>query len=476
VKKIFIAALSNFLLAGCMVGPNYKKPAVSVPTAFKEQPPAGFKVAQPSDAIQKGNWWEIYNDPILNTLEAQVRVSNQNIVAAEALYREAKASVRVARSGLFPTVSASASTTESQAPFVTGPGRLGQTYSTLASASWEPDLWGNIRRSITGATATAQASFAQLENVRLLYQTELAEDYFQLHGIDSEMDLLQRTVASYSEYLELTRNRFAGGVASDLDVAQAESQLDGTQSSLIELGVQRAELEHAIAILTGQPPADLNIQVAMLSGPPPEFPIQIPSDLLERRPDIAASERQVANANEQIGIAMSAFYPLLTISGAVGFETLSFTNWFNWSSRIWSVGPQLAETLFDAGRRHAVVAEEQAAYDATVANYRQTVLVAFQQVEDNLATLRILEQEAAKVQDTIQAADRALTVSTAQYKAGTTTYLTVITEQAALLNAQDVATQLLTRRLTASISLIQALGGGWDTTKIPAKAEIMGQH
>jgi NodT family efflux transporter outer membrane factor (OMF) lipoprotein len=306
----------------------------------------------------------------------------------------------------------------------------------------------------------------------LLFQTELAEDYFQLHGIDTEMDLLQRTAASYSEYLNLTRRRFAAGVASDLDVAQAESQLDGTESALIELGVQRADLEHAIAILTGKAPAELTISASMLTSPPPPIPVGVPSDLLERRPDIAASERQVAAANEEIGTAMAAFYPTLTLNAAVGFESLSLTNWLTWPSRVWSVGPALAETLFDGGRRRAVVVEQRAAYDVTVANYRQTVLVAFQQVEDNLATLRILEQEAAKVQETILAANRALTVSTAQYKAVTTTYLTVITEQAALLNAEDIATQLLTRRLTASVALIQALGGGWDTSKLPRTTEL----
>ena len=468
MKLTIFATLAAVLTASCTVGPNYKRPPAPAPVAFREQPPEGFKQAQPSDALQKGKWWEIYKDPALNALEEQVSVSNQNVLAAEAQYRQAKAAVLVARAGLFPTVTTTPSITGGQtAALVPGTGRVGATYIAPVGASWEPDLWGNIRRGMTAAATSAQASFADLENARLLFQTELAEDYFQLHGIDSEMDLLRSTESSYMEFLTLTRNRFAGGVASDLDVAQAESQLYSVQSQLIDLGVQRSQLEHAIAILIGKSPADLTIPSAVLTSPPPPIPIGVPSELLERRPDIASSERRVAAANEQIGIAMSAFYPTLTLNGTVGFESTSITSWFTWPSRIWSVGPTLAQTLFDAGRRKAIVVEEQAAYDSTVAAYRQTVLTAFQQVEDNLAALRILEQEAAKVQETIQAASRALTVSTAQYRAGTTTYLTVITEQAALLNAQDIATEVLTRRLSSSVLLIQAIGGGWDTSKLP---------
>jgi NodT family efflux transporter outer membrane factor (OMF) lipoprotein len=473
-RNAFLTLVAALLAAACApVGPNYRRPSPPAALAFKEEPPEGFKQAQPGDALQKGKWWEIYGDPALNALEEQVSVSNQNVLAAEAQFRQAKAAVLVARSGLSPTITANPSITAAQTPAVSSSGgRVGATYIASVGAAWEPDLWGNIHREITAAATSAQASFADLENARLLFQTELAQDYFQLHGIDSEADLLQRTAESYMEYLTLTRNRFAGGVASDLDVAQAESQLDGTQSALIDLGVQRAQFEHAIAILTGKSPADLTIPPLILTAPPPAVPLGLPSELLERRPDIAASERRVASANEQIGIAMSAFYPNVTLSGAAGFESLKIASWFTWPSRIWSVGPSLAQTLFDGGRRKAIVAEERASYDATVANYRQTVLGAFQQVEDGLAALRILEQEATKVQETIQAANRALTVSTAQYRAGTTAYLTVITEQAALLSAQDAATQLLTRRLASSVLLIEALGGGWDATKMPGAKEL----
>jgi NodT family efflux transporter outer membrane factor (OMF) lipoprotein len=338
--------------------------------------------------------------------------------------------------------------------------------------SWEPDIWGDIRRGVRASATTAQALEADLENARLLYRAELAQDYFQLHGLDAQRDILTRTESSYEEYLTLTRNRLNGGIASDLDVAQAESQLYSVQAQLVDLGVQRAQLEHAIAILAGKAPAEVSIANAPLSILPPPVPVGVPSELLQRRPDIAASERTVAAANEQIGIAMAAFYPHLTLSGSAGLASTSLAKWFTWPARFWSVGPQLADTLFDAGRRGGIVAEEQAAYDATVAQYRQTVLSAMQQVEDNLAALRILEGEAAKVQETVDAATRALTISDAQYRAGTVNYLTVITSQATLLNAQAGSVALLTRRITASVLLIEALGGGWDDSQLPSEKAV----
>jgi NodT family efflux transporter outer membrane factor (OMF) lipoprotein len=479
-------------LAGCVVGPNYKRPPAIVapannplpPDAFKEAQEAGLQPANPSDAFQKGKWWEIYNDPALNALEEQVAIDNQNVLAAEANYRQARAVVRAARAGLLPTVTAGPSVGESHSGGAAGSSTSAATavnsstsstrssFSLPFDVSWEPDLWGNIRRGVTAAAAAAQASFADLENAKLLFQSELASDYFQLHGIDGDIDLLNRTAASYVEYLTLTRNRFAGGVASDLDVAQAESQLYATQSQVIELGVQRTQLEHAIAILTGRPPVAVTISPAILTAPPPPIPAGLPSALLERRPDIASSERLVHAANEQIGIAMTAFYPTLTLSASAGFQASSIAKWFSLPSRFWSVGPALAQTLFEGGRRRAIVAEEQAAYDATVARYRQTVLTAFQQVEDELAALRILEQETAKVQETVQAANRALTVATAQYKAGITNFLTVITSQAALLNAQKTAVDLLTRRLIANVLLVEALGGGWNASQLPSQQDV----
>ena len=334
-------------------------------------------------------------------------------------------------------------------------------------------MWGSIRRGVTASVANAQATAAQLENIRLLYHAQLAQDYFQLHGIDTEQDLLRRTVASYQEFLQLTRNRVAAGVASDLDVAQAESQLYGAQAQAIDLNVQRAAFEHAIAILVGKAPSEVSIPAANLTTSPPPFPVGLPSSLLERRPDIAAAERDVAAANEGIGIAKAAFFPALTLSGSAGFQASTLATWLSLPSRFWSVGPALAETLFDAGRRRGQLAQAQAAYDALVAGYRQTALTALQQVEDNLAALRYLAEEAAKVQDTVAAAQRSLTLSTAQYKAGTVSYLQVITAQATTLQSQRTAVQLLDRRLVASVLLIEALGGGWSSSQLPSKQEIM---
>jgi NodT family efflux transporter outer membrane factor (OMF) lipoprotein len=483
LTALFAMAL---ILGGCTVGPNYKRPSAATPPAFKEQPPenfkeaeaAGWKQSQPGDAFSKGRWWELYNDPALNVLEEQVSVSNQNVKQAEAQYLQAKAAVRVARAALFPTATTAPAITAAGsgggASSATGSGASGSrtSFNLPFNVSWEPDLWGNIRRGVTASAAIAQSLAAEVGNARLLYQAELAQDYFGLHGLDGEAELLTRTEASYEEYLTLTQNRFSAGIASDLDVAQAESQLYQVQSQLMDLGVQRAAFEHAIAILTGKAPAELTIPQAALKMPPPPVPLGVPSELLERRPDIASAERQVAAANEQIGIAMAAFYPTLSLTGSAGLQGSSLAKWFTWPSRFWSVGPQLAETLFDAGRRRGIVAEDQASYDATVASYRETVLTAMQQVEDELAALRILAGEADKVQQTVQAANRALDVSSAQYRAGTAGYLTVIISQATLLNADVTAVNLLTRRLTASVLLIEALGGGWNVSQLPSKQDV----
>jgi NodT family efflux transporter outer membrane factor (OMF) lipoprotein len=473
----------TLLASGCMVGPNYKRPAAPVPVAYKEPPTTtykegeGWKLASPNDALIKGKWWEIYNDPALNALEEQVAVSNQNVLALEAQYREARDATRVARAALFPTVGVGASITESRsggsnAASGAAISSLRTAYSLPLSASWAPDLWGSVRRSVAASSATAQASAAQLENARLLYQSELAQQYFLLHGLDTQYDLLNRNVQSYGEYLTLTKNRFTGGVASDLDVAQAESQLYTTQAALEDLGVLRAQYEHGIAVLTGRPPSELTIPVLVVKNPPPAVPINVPSALLERRPDIAAAERQMAAANEQIGIATAAFYPSLSLGASLGLQNSGFLQWFTWPSRFFSVGPSISETLFEGGRRRAVLAETRDFFDVTVANYRQTVLTAFQQVEDSLAALRILADESVTVDLAVDSSERALAVSTAQYKAGTTSFLTVITAQATALNAERTAVQLLTRRLTASVSLVQALGGGWDASQLPGTKDV----
>jgi NodT family efflux transporter outer membrane factor (OMF) lipoprotein len=461
---------------GCLKVPPYQRPTAAAPQSFKEEPPKGWKQAQPNDGVLRGKWWEIFGDPALNALEEQVSISNQNVVQAEANFREAKAAVRVARSALFPLVTGSPSVTGSQAssrlaggPSTTHP--LG-TYDIPLSASYTYDVWGSIHRTVAASANTAQATAAELENARLLYQSELAEDYFQLHGTDGDVALLDEAAKSYQEYLVLTQNRFHGGVASDSDVAQAETQLYTTQAQLVDLQVQRSQLEHAIAILIGKPPAELSIPRAPIKVSPPQIPVGLPSTLLERRPDIAEAERQAASANQQIGIAMAAFYPSLTFAITAGVESNSFINWITWPSRFWTLGPQLAQILFDAGKRTAALEQAQAGYDATAANYRQTVLTAFQQVEDNLAALRVLEDESSVLDQAVKSATRSLTVSTAQYKGGTVDYLQVITTQSILLQDQRSAVDLQTRRMTASVLLIQALGGGWDVSTLPTVQDV----
>jgi NodT family efflux transporter outer membrane factor (OMF) lipoprotein len=447
-----------------------------VPQNFKEPPPEGWKQAQPSDETLRGKWWEIFGDPALNALEEQVSISNQNVLQAEANFRAAVAAVRVARSALYPLVtgSPSVSGTQSSSRYTAPPSSPFATLDLPVSASYTYDVWGSIHRSITASANTAQSMAALLENARLLYQSELAGDYFQLHGNDADGALLRQTVQSYKDYLTLTQDRYAGGVASDADVSQAETQLYTTQSQLVDLDVQRTQLEHAMAMLIGKPPAELSIPSAPIEFSFPRIPVSLPSALLERRPDIADTERQAAAANLQIGIAQAAFYPTLTFAVSAGLESTSLLNWITWPSRFWTLGPQAAQILFDAGKRKAQVAEAQASYDATAAAYRQTVLTAFQQVEDNLAALRVLENEASVLDQAVKSAKRAVTVSEAQYKGGTATYLQVITTQTIALQDERSAIELQTRRMTAAVALIEALGGGWDASSLPT-AESLAQ-
>jgi len=478
-RAVALAALPAILMtAGCMVGPKYHKPDVPVTPAFKEPLPEGWKQAEPSDGKISRKWWETYDDPQLNALVEQVAISNQNVLLFEAQYREAKAAVRVARSALFPTVTAGPSITQSMSSSryasVGAVGASGQRtlYSFSADLSWEADVWGGIRRTVNAASAQAQATAADLANATLSYQSELAQVYFLLHGVDGDIDLFQRTVQLYRDYLKLTQDRFAVGVASDLDVAQAESQLRPAEAQLINFGVARAQYEHAIAVLTGRAPAAVNIGTMVLKSAPPIVPVTVPSVLLERRPDIAAQERLVAAANEQIGIAKAAFFPTISLSGSAGFQSSSVTTWLSWPSRFFSIGPSLAETVFDAGKRRAILAEFQGAYDATVAAYRQTVLTSFQQVEGALAAERILQEQSVPVDQSVKSAQRALDLATAQYKAGTADYLTVITAQSTLLSAQRTQIDLLTNRLTASVQLVASLGGGWDVSLLPTTHDV----
>lgn len=472
--------IMTLVLAGCMVGPKYRQPAAIVPPAYKEPAPEGWKEAQPNDGAIRGKWWEIFHDEQLSALEEQISISNQNILAAEAQFRAARDAVRVVRSGLFPTLSVGPGLTNSRTSgtltnnqFTSFNPGLRTLYNLPISLSYQADIWGSIRRSVTASAESAQVTAAQLENARLSYQGELAQDYFQLRGLDGDRALLERTVKSFEEFLQLTKDRFNAGVASGADVAQAETQLAQTKSQLVDLGVARAQLEHAIAILTGKPPSAVSIPQAILTQAPPSVPTGLPTALLERRPDIAAAERQMASANEQIGIAQAAYYPSLTLAATAGLQTSNFLEWFTWPSRFWSVGPTMSQTILDGGRRRAQLGQVKELYDSTVANYRQIVLTGFQQVEDNLAALRVLENEASVTNEAVQAAERSLTISTAQYKAGTTNYLQVITAQTAALQNQRSAVDILTRRTTATVLLIQALGGGWDTSQLPSVKEII---
>lgn len=467
--------------SACMVGPKYVKPPVSPPPAFREQPPASFKEtpgwrqSEPNDQAAKGKWWEIFNDPQLNALEDQVNVSNLTIAQDEALYREARALVQVNRAGLYPTVSGNISVTGDRTSAAVAGSRGSSAVAELplgASATWVPDFWGNIHRTIQQSVDNAQVSAAQLENARLSMQAELAGDYMQLRGLDKESRLLEQTVGAYQKALELTQNRFNQGVAARSDITLALTQLYTTQAQATDTQVQRSQYEHAIAVLIGKPPAELTIPVAPLENPPPPIPGALPSQLLERRPDIAAAERQMAAANEQIGINIAAFYPTVSLSASAGLEGTSLLNWFTWPARFFAIGPSLSQLFYDAGRRRAVTQESQAAYDATVANYRQSVLAAFQQVEDNLAALRILEVEAAQEDAAVKAAEESLSLSLIQYQGGVNSYLQVITSQEAALQNESTAVSLLTRRMVAAVNLVQALGGGWNVSDLPSATDV----
>jgi NodT family efflux transporter outer membrane factor (OMF) lipoprotein len=474
IRFVLVAAL--MLVAGCAVGPDYVKPVPVAPDAYKEM--VGWKVAEPKDDVLRGPWWKIYGDPQLNALEERVNVSNQNIALAESQFRQARALVQQARAAYFPTVTIGAGVTRSRqsATFLANPSRSVGTaftdYTLPLDVTWQADVWGRIRRTVESNQAGAQASAADLENARLSMQAELAQNYFQLRTLDAQKQILNDTVVALAKSLELTKNRYAGGVASKADVFQAETLLKTTQAQAIDVGVQRAQLEHAIAVLIGKPAALVSIPAAPIMAVPPPLPIGVPSELLERRPDIAAAERRIAAANAQIGVAEAAYYPTVTLTASGGLESSSLSNWLTWPSRFWSVGPAISQIVYDGGLRRAQTDQAQAAYDGSIATYRQAVLTAFQGVEDNLAALRILEEE-AKVQDeAVKAAEQSLAVITNQYKAGIVNYLNVVTAQTAALSNQVTAVQILGRRMTANVLLVQALGGGWNAADLPSTAEV----
>jgi NodT family efflux transporter outer membrane factor (OMF) lipoprotein len=464
---------SLLLLSACVVGPEYRRPVSPSSETYKEQLPSGWKEAEPNDAANRGEWWKAYNDPQLDGLEEQVSVSNQNVLAAEAQYREASATVRGARAQLFPAVSTEPAAARSKV--TVGPEVPHSSFSIPLDVIYQADIWGSIRRTAAANSAIAQASAAQLANARLLYQAELAADYFQIQGLDAERRLLDATVKSYEQYVQLTRDRYVGGIASEGDVALAQTQLETARVEQTDLQLQRAQFEHAIAVLTGRPPSGLSIPASSDQSPPPDVALRLPSSLLERRPDIAGAERQVAAANEQIGVAKAALYPALTFSATGGSQTTAIGDLLSWPTRFWSVGPQLAESLFDAGKRKAQVSQARAAYDAAVANYRQTTLTAFQQVEDNLSQLRILSEETEAIDRAVEAAKRTLEISTIQYRGGLASYLQVITAQTSALQNERAAVQIMARRNIASVGLVTSLGGGWNQTLLPSDREIRGR-
>ena len=495
MNKLPLKTLPGFvviaiLLAGCTVGPKYHKPVATVqppPSSYKESPTnftdsGDWKVAQPQDAMLHGKWWEIYNDPELNALEEQLNINNQNIKQAFENFMAARTLVAQARSQLFPTVGTTPSYQRSFSSSnlhgstgstgATSGGKQTQIFTLPVSASWEPDLWGKVRNTIHEAQYNAQLSAADLENERLSEQASLAVFFYELRGQDALQRIFDETVEADKKSVDLTRARYETGVDDQISLVQAQNALESAESAGTNLGIQRAQFEHAIATLIGTPASSFSIPVKPLSAAPPTIPIGVPSQLLERRPDIAASERAMAAANAQIGIAVAAYYPNLTISGDVGFESSALKNLLAWPSRFWSVGPSLSETIFDAGLRRATVQQFVATYNADVASYRETVLTAFQQVEDSMAAVRILSKQIQQQQAAEQSAERYLELANARYYTGVDTYLNVLVAQTTLLQDQQQLATLRIQAMTASVQLIEALGGGWDLSQLPSPAQV----
>ncbi|HEX3702869.1 MAG TPA: efflux transporter outer membrane subunit [Vicinamibacterales bacterium] len=464
------SALILVLLASAACAPKmkYVTPAAEVAPAFKEN--VNWKAPQPSDTELRGNWWELFKDSDLNALEERIDVSNQNLKAAESQFVQARALVRATRSNLFPTVTADPSIVRARQSTNRATGSVKGSYADFllpADVSYEADVWGRIRNAVEASRFDAQASAADLETARLSVHAELAVDYFSLRGIDREKELLDSAVAAFEKALDLTQNRFRGGIVSEADVALAETQLETTRAQAVDVEVERAALEHAIAVLVGQPASTFSVGSGSLRDEPPGVPAGVPSALLERRPDIAAAERRVAAANAQVGVATAAFYPILTLSGSGGFESSSIGNWLASASNFWTIGPAALVTVFDAGRRHAVADQARAAYAEAAAEYRQSILSAFGEVEDQLAALRVLDNEATIQNRAVDAAERSLEQATNRYRGGLATYLEVTSAQNVALTNERVAVEVLTRRMTASVLLMKGLGGGWQASTLP---------
>jgi NodT family efflux transporter outer membrane factor (OMF) lipoprotein len=451
--------------SACTVGPAYVRPSARTAPVYKELD--GWKTARPQDDVIRGPWWTVFEDPALSALAEQVGIANETVIAAEAQFRQARALVGAARAAYYPTVTAGVSAARSRRSSNTvGNGAVStgpvSDFSLPLAVSWEADVWGRVRRTVEASEANAQASAADLESIRLSLQAELAQDYFQLHTLDAQRGLLDATIVAFEKSLALTKNRYAGGIASRVDVVQAVTQLETTRAQALDVGVQRAQLEHAIAMLTGTSASSFSLPVAPLATVPPAIPVGVPSELLERRPDVAAAERRVAAANAQIGVAEAAYFPTVTLGATGGLESSELSKWLLWPSRFWSVGPAISETVYDGGLRRAQSEAARAAYDANVASYRQNVLSGFQEVEDNLAALRILDEEARRQDDAVKAAEESVALTTNQYKAGIVSYLNVVIAQTTALADERTAVDILGRRMTASVLLIEALGGGWN--------------
>jgi NodT family efflux transporter outer membrane factor (OMF) lipoprotein len=452
------------------VAPKYEPPQPVLPPAFKEL--GEWKPIEPNDAVGRGAWWEIFGDAQLNTFEEQVSVSNNTLHAAEAQFAQARALVRGARAAMYPSAAASGSASRtSQSENKPSPSKDPDygDFVVRADAAYEVDVWGRVRQTVLANQRAAQATAADLESVSLSLHAEVALDYFLLRAIDAEKVILDNAVSAYERALELTTNRYRGGIASAVDVAQAETQLESTRVQAIDNETRRAQLEHALAVLLGRPPASFSVARAPLDTPVPAVQPALPAHLLERRPDVAAAERRLAAASAQVGVATTAFYPVVALTGSAGFESATLGNWLALASNFWGAAAGAAVSVFDAGRRRAVTDQARAAYARSDAVYRETVLIALREVEDNLAALRVLEEEARAQAVAAAAAERLLTLATNRYQGGVTTYLEVVVAQTAVLNSRRAELNILSRRVTATVLLIKSLGGGWNVSRLPAR-------
>jgi NodT family efflux transporter outer membrane factor (OMF) lipoprotein len=475
ISRLVSVAAGAALAAACAVGPDYHRPQFDAAADYKEA--ADWKPSQPNDVLSRGPWWKIFNDDVLDGLEAQIDISNQNVKAAEAAFEQSRALVSQARAGFWPTIGARLGLqregqpggTTNAAGVLTSTTRTSNTYTASASANWDIDIWGRIRRTTESSVASAQASSAALAGARLSAQAELATDYFELRAQDQLQKLLDDTVEAETQSLHITESRYKFGVAARADVVTAQTQLLGSQAQQVNARIQRAVLEHAVAVLIGKQPAEFSVAPAAMRSDVPTVPAGVPSTLLERRPDVAEAERKMAAANAQIGVAKAGYFPDLTLTGQDQYTSTTFSRLIRSSNRIWAAGPALAQTIFDGGLVRAQVRGARAGYEGTVDSYRQTVLASFQQVEDEIVTLRVLEQEGAIEDETVKKAREAEALTLNQYKAGTVPYSSVITAQTTRLSAEETALQVLSTRLQASVALIEALGGGWDASQATAK-------